>query len=290
MKKMLFFVMAIAAMAFTSCSNNIDEQVAEQPAKINFNIQVADLDNGSATRAVKKSWANGDKLNIWFDDNVGFTPHLVLTYNGSEWVADECYYFSQYEDKSGYMRVVFEGYNDFENKYTYNIYNGPYFTAPTANTSREAYCTPLTVFAENISYTWTANTSTLAANINSWRYQTPIQFVVTGLDPAEAADYALRAYNRTKSQTVYSANTWKLANGNTGITSTPNKEYIGGVANEDGVAFYFTGDGNLGGEDVEYGFTLQHNSDAYSWSHTATITVDNTKCHSIKINKSKFGL
>ena len=46
------------------------------------------------TKAVKNGWAAGDKLNLWFDDwNTekvnNPTPDLVITYNGSEWTADE---------------------------------------------------------------------------------------------------------------------------------------------------------------------------------------------------------
>lgn len=65
MKKIIIALAAVAAaFCLASCSK---EPLAEQPAAdIKLDIRVAGFDESPATRAVKTSWVNGDKIIMWF--------------------------------------------------------------------------------------------------------------------------------------------------------------------------------------------------------------------------------
>ena len=58
-----------------------------------LDLDIAGFDGAGDTKAAKKGWAKGDKLNLWFDDwnytarADNPTPDLVITYDGSKWTA-----------------------------------------------------------------------------------------------------------------------------------------------------------------------------------------------------------
>ena len=61
MKKILFYLAALAAVTFSVASCNKE---AASPVRVTVSIDVADLAPG--TKALKQNWEDGDKINIWF--------------------------------------------------------------------------------------------------------------------------------------------------------------------------------------------------------------------------------
>ena len=77
------------------------------------------------TRAasIKEVWAEGDQIYIWYDDNTGDTPDLVITYDGSEWVGPEDItppYYSY-----GYVKCLYDGRVKVASKVNYTYTSSP---------------------------------------------------------------------------------------------------------------------------------------------------------------------
>ena len=84
MKKAIIFLSA-ALVALAAC-NKYEKDVVATPSSsdkvVTFNVSVSNPDE---SKAVKKGWATGDKIYVFFE-NIG-AKWLVLTYNGSTWDA-----------------------------------------------------------------------------------------------------------------------------------------------------------------------------------------------------------
>ena len=67
---------AFAAMLSASCSKSIETPAAPSPGEsIILYLSIAGFDGAGDTKAVKKGWVDGDKINLWFDDwNYPATP------------------------------------------------------------------------------------------------------------------------------------------------------------------------------------------------------------------------
>ena len=93
-----------------------------------LDLDIAGFEGTGDTKAVKKGWAKGDKLNLWFDDwNYNEkvnnpTPDLVITYDGSKWTAGELAAGRSLKP-NGKFTVVYEGFNDLT-KYDSKFDNG----------------------------------------------------------------------------------------------------------------------------------------------------------------------
>lgn len=81
---------AVAALGILSCSKEQMAETTPSEEGIQLNITVAEFDGtaDAETKAVKKGWAKGDKLNIWYDENISQNPDLVIAYDGSKWAVD----------------------------------------------------------------------------------------------------------------------------------------------------------------------------------------------------------
>ena len=82
-------VTAIAALLSASCNKSIETPMVPAPqGSIILDLDIAGF--AGDTKTVKKGWATGDKLNLWFDDwnytekANNPTPDLVITYDGSK--------------------------------------------------------------------------------------------------------------------------------------------------------------------------------------------------------------
>ncbi len=77
--------MAAGALMAASCNKTDNPAPQEEGIKLNLTI----AGSGADTKAAKKAWAAGDKLNIWFGALAGeqTVADLIITYNGSEWQA-----------------------------------------------------------------------------------------------------------------------------------------------------------------------------------------------------------
>ena len=276
MKKVIFMIAAVICAALTSCSNDEFNEQGMSNQNIKFNIDVASITSG--TRAIKQDWADGDKLNIWFNDNTQQTPGLVLTYDGTEWQKgdlrqdiDEKYFTDGCD-----ILAYYEAYNDL-NEYKYN--DGQFSHTDTLGGTGYSQI-PMYVYGY-AKYSFANNT--VSATIKDWLYDADMQVVVTGLDKDKADKYTLacdqlRAINYFK------------PDGNLGLSEvgTP----VAGVSNAEGVAFYFSIKAAL---DQKFTFTLtDYTADEANPAVLPYTTKEKTllpglnKCIGIKIASTSF--
>lgn len=244
MKKLAIIIAAaVAAFAFSSC-NKIDN-AAEENSGIKFNITVANP-GGSDTKAVKTGWTNGDKINIWFDSHATATPDLVITYNGTSWIASEL--SSTVKDgliigNTGTMVYFYEGGNDLS-YFTNNHYSSTShtFSAPYGSSPEEFYAPTLMLSSHGgggtnysaMNYAYDGTELTL--NLNRWGYITNIQVVVTGLS-GNPEDWYLYGDDYDIADQWNSIQDFRLRDG--GVSHGFSSKYSRGTDNAEGVAFYF---------------------------------------------------
>ena len=112
MKKIIMIFAAMVAV-LSSCSKNEIELIPENESKdIILNVSVSDP--CAETKAlIKKGWEKDDIISIWFDENTGIKPDLVIKYAGNEkWI--------QKKDAS----VSGKKPSTEEGKYAKALYNG----------------------------------------------------------------------------------------------------------------------------------------------------------------------
>lgn len=321
MKKIFILLSVVCAMALVSCSN---DDLAEENEKkvtkwsdIKFDITVADLAGGPATRAAKKSWEEGDKINIWFDDMdvmslmYGGLPiakglaELTLTYQeDGTWKPEfDKFYATHISNDTGkhdgffytikgegILHCLYEGSNDIS-KYGVNASGSDYiFYMPTNN---GAPITPLMCWGRCLdeknnqipaTYTYDEETQTITATIDSWTMLTMIQVVVYGLDSSKASNYTLSCNNMYNVSSIY-VNSEEGEFYSDGETEEPTC----GVSNDDGVAFCFN---DMVENAEDFVFTLSDGTNTYSYTATPKepVTTSSDAVKFIKIDKSKFGL
>ena len=200
-------VTAIAALLSASCNKSIETPVVPAPqGSIILDLDIAGFEGTGDTKAVKKGWANGDKLNLWFDDwNTekvnNPTPDLVITYDGTKWTAGELAAGRSLKP-SGKFSVVYEGFNDltkYESKFESG---GQLYMAPSDlfgglrvrqnNIVYYKYC---------LDYTYADNK--LTATISDWGTYSGVKILVKSLEPKEAANYMLNAKNITADKFLF---------------------------------------------------------------------------------------
>lgn len=86
--KKTFIAIICMVAGLTACTNddNFVEEQAPAGVPMSFNISVNEAEsttNAATTRAAKTSWANGDKIYVFFNGLA--TKYLILTYDGSSW-------------------------------------------------------------------------------------------------------------------------------------------------------------------------------------------------------------
>lgn len=240
--------MAAGALMAASC-NKMDNP-APQGEGIQLNLTIAGP--GADTKAAKKGWTSGDKLNIWFGMIEGeqTVPDLIITFNGTEWTAGALRTGCTPKASGGYMTLVYEGFNDLSSThYNYKWYSEREWFTPKSAKERpdywDSYCRPLVLYAEMISYTFSANT--LTATISSWRFQTGFKVLIkTHASMDKAADYYnLQVKNTTADAYPSCSGAWIIA-----PNSSPEYNFVGmgssnyygwtaGVQEADGIAFYY---------------------------------------------------
>ena len=154
--KKIFFAIAALAMVFAACDKTDLENDSDT---IQLNITVADIGSDEpVTRAsVKDAWDIGDQIYIWYDDNTGDTPDLVITYNGSEWKGPGS--IMRPSHSSGYVKCVYDG---------------------------------RVKVASKPSYTFGSTTFKFSFNIDHWTCLSEIVVVVTDIpEGTDASDYTL---------------------------------------------------------------------------------------------------
>ena len=299
---------AFAAMLSASCSKSIETPTAPSPDEgIILDLNIAGFDGAGDTKAVKKGWAAGDKLNLWFDDwnNTEKAdnpiPDLVITYDGSKWTAGALAAGRSLKP-SGKFLAVYEGFNNLSG-YSHHYYNGgvwfyPYYEAPSELDDADTYFTQLFYFKTEIAYAYDG--SKLTATIADWETYSAFKVLVKGLEPAKARDYILQTvdvttpgtakYLGTISALVIDHNSSCPTFGG-GVGNTYG--YQGGVPDADGVAFYYW-DCKFNNADIEFRLFERGASGTFAKpGKTAkftgkTLVTDGKSVKGVAIDKSKF--
>ena len=298
-------VTAIAALLSASCNKSIEAPVVPAPqGSIILDLDIAGFEGTGDTKAVKKGWANGDKLNLWFDDwnytaqANNPTPDLVITYDGTKWTAGKLAAGRSLKS-SGKFSVMYEGFNDLS-KYTPSFFSSSQWFKP----HEESYnginvrFMPLAFYCEGIDYTYADNK--LSATISGWQTPTALMVLVKGLNSAEAKSYILQTAGVTTPGTEKYASCLgsidvRVSNScpTFGNGSSNYKGYVGGVSDADGVAFYYNGC-DFTDADIEFRLFKKDASGGFEKTAKApkftgkTLVTDDKKTIGIVIDKSKF--
>ena len=298
---------ALAAMLSASCSKSIETTAAPSPGEgIILDLSIAGFDGAGDTKAVKTGWADGDKLNLWFDDwnytaqADNPTPDLVITYDGTKWTADALAAGRSLKP-SGKFSVVYEGFNDLT-KYDSKFESGGQFYCPPSDLFgglRVRQCN-IVYFKTSIDYTYADNK--LTATISDWETYSGVKILVRGLNPAEAANYMLNAKNITADKFLFEISGFSIDPKYSGSIYFPGvfslvgsySGYVLGVSDADGVAFYYK-HADFTNADIEFRL-FKKNAASGNFDEAAkapkftgkTLVTDGKSIKGIVIDKSKF--
>lgn len=284
MRKMITALAAFAAaFSAVSCSK---AEVDIPDNVIKLNITVGSLE-GDETKAIKKDWEDGDKLNIWFDHNTSATPDLICTFDGVVWTAGVLDNGRKL-NAAGTMSVVYEAGNDWSNYDVDDRTTGSFATNPYFYFTRPRYSYYMNAAVNNIAYSYDGET--LNADIHGWFLGVYHQVVVTGLG-GNPEDYQLCCdkFTAPGGISVYGER-GDSASGTIGFSGTASGVYVGGVPNADGVAFNFRllDNASVGVAD-DYTFTLKQGStDKVFKAVGKTLYRSSRNVNGIKIASGKF--
>ena len=267
---------------------------------INLNINISGP--GSDTKAAKKAWASGDKLNIWFDrNNEQDTPDLIITYDGTNWVAGSLRAGCT-PPASGYLLALYEGYNDVSSaRYNYSVYMErdwfqPKATKEQPEVGKDSYCRPLVFYAFGISCTFSANTLSFTINSSDWEYQTLFKVLIkTHASMDKDADYYnLQVVNTTTSNYASSNGAWLIDKGSSYDLvyrgSSNALGWTGGVQEADGIAFYYS---SFTATNADITFRIKEYNVATTKIYTVTnktidAATEQNKCVGVQLNYGNF--
>lgn len=300
-------VTAIAALLSASCNKSIETPMVPVPqGSIILDLDIAGFEGAGDTKAAKKGWAKGDKLNLWFDDwnytarADNPTPDLVITYDGTNWTAGELAAGRSLKS-SGKFSVMYEGFNDLS-KYKTSFYSGSQWFTPHSEGygGDNVHFKPLVFECEAIDYNYNNADNKLSATISSWQTPTALKVLVKGLNPEEAKNYILQTANVTtpgteKYPSCFGAITVRASNScpTFGNGSSNKKGYMGGVPDADGVAFYYNSC-DFANADVEFRLFKKNASGDFVRTANApkftgkTLKTDSKKTIGVVIENSKF--
>ena len=295
---------ALAAMLSASCSKSIETPAAPSPGEgIILDLNIAGFDGAGDTKAVKTGWADGDKLNLWFDD-WNYTeqadkpiPDLVITYDGTKWTAGALATGRSLKP-SGKFSVLYEGFNNLSG-YMSNFSSGAQWFRPHKEyMDGTVYCNHLCYYRTEVNYTYAGNK--LTAAITDWRASTSFKVLVKGLNPLESEDYILQ----TADITTPGSEKYPGCPGPIVVEVSPSCPYIlsgssnykgyqGGVPDADGVAFYYrsctfnsaTVEFHLFKKDAGGNFVRTASAPQFTGK---TLVTDGKSVKGIVIDKSKF--
>lgn len=259
--KKIFIIFAAMAAVLLSCSKSEIESASRNGNEdIILNISVSNPDADTDAKAfIKTGWAKDDRIKIWYDNNTGEIPDLVIKYDGYNWDKDISAPVSGKQPSTG------------ENKYIKAVYNNYVIVA-----SKDDY---------------TFNENTLTFNIKHWLFLTEIQVVVKDITYDYNATYKLKCDMFTPTtDTGFSVG----ADGITAKIGTKGYRAIG-IPNADGVAFVFaTAEYSTSSEDnKDFTFTLTDDSTGADVTktlkvNTAIETMSGQSINALKISYKSF--
>ena len=302
MKKFIYLIAVTATLLASSCSKIETTEREQVSGEIKLNIKVTDITGDTGTKAAKKGWFSGDKINIWFDDwnfteqEENHTPDMVIIYDGSDWtVLSQVSGLSSRLKAVGKLTALFEGFNDLS-KYTYSYYYSEWFHP--SNTylgiaGNDVFNSPMVVAADALSYSY--SDGTITADLDNWYFHTKFKVLLKNDNSRlihSADKYFLQVENITNGEYASTKGAIVLASSNDYPTvnhgSANYKGFAGGVQEADGIAFYYV---NLSASSADIKFTLYNSEDATVTTYTATgktVSCDDKKCTGVAVNYSKF--
>ena len=268
-----------------------------------LDLDIAGFEGTGDTKAVKKGWAAGDKLNLWFDDwnytaqANNPTPDLVITYDGSKWTAGKLAAGRSLKPK-GEFTVLYEGFNDLT-KYESKFDNGGqiYLALSDLFGGLRVRQNNIVYYKGGLDYAYNSADNKLTATISNWETYSGVKILVKGLDPKEAANYLLNAKNITTGKYLeeigglsidpayYCPEVFSLSGSYSG--------YVLGVPDTDGVAFYYR-DADFTNADIEFRLFKKNASGDFEQTAKApkftgkTLVTDGKKIFGIVIDNSNF--
>lgn len=254
MKKTIILAGFALMAAFSSCNKSEMPEAATTDG-IKLNITVADM--SPETKAVKKGWENGDKLNLYFEgwnesatsDNYQKEPDMILKYDGSKWQIESqvASLSSRLKSTGGKFTALWESGNDLIGYrlkwYDHAVWYQHSYNRNQYTSYNDTYHSPMVVHSAGVEYTFDG--STLTTNISDWIFDTKFKVLVktedTGLK-GKANDLVLQVkvgetgYANPKGAIVVNRDyiMFLLSNGSSNYIGMQ-----GAVAESDGLAFYY---------------------------------------------------
>ena len=254
MKKTIILAGFALMAAFSSCNKSEMPEAATTDG-IKLNITVADM--SPETKAVKKGWENGDRLNLYFEgwnesatsDNYQKEPDMILKYDCSKWQIESQVesLSSRLKSTGGKFTALWESGNDLMG-YSLKWYDHAVWYQHSYNRNQytsynDTYHSPMVVHSAGVEYTFDG--STLTANISSWEFATKFKVLVKTNDAelkGKSNNLVLQVkvgetgYANPKGAIVVNRDyiMFLLSNGSSNYIGMQ-----GAVAESDGLAFYY---------------------------------------------------
>lgn len=289
MKKIYSILFAAAVLiAAASCTKNEINPAENDNSPVKVNINVASF--GPDSKALKSGWEAGDKIHVYLEDASSYVPDFDLTYDGSKWTASEI--SSEVAARltaSGTLRGFWEASNSCT---TSSSWEKSWYSFDFPGKDKKSTTGQIQyIVADFSSVSYTFDGSTLTANIAAWRFRANIQIVVTGISfsPGQYTLYSEWIDNFSGIDVRGGSAPYYCFVGYHATGSDGGR--IGGIANDEGVAFVGGLSYNLtAGNSVTIYLVDNSTSTTYSFTKTATAEVvnDGTKVTGIKIPFSKF--
>ncbi|HBH21661.1 MAG TPA: hypothetical protein DDX33_06905 [Rikenellaceae bacterium] len=314
MRNITTFVAALAALAIVSCNkNSVEQPPVETNERIELDLTIAGFDDSADTKAVKKGWTKGDKINLWFDDwnfdeQKVAAPDLIITYDGSKWTSGK-FAEGRSPKAEGKFTAVYEGSNDIMSQSTRNYYYNYsmwYFAANISSDTakyfkdvnpRDVCYMPMYIFAQGIDYNFADNK--LSATVSAWKSYSSYKITVKGIPEG---DYAMQINNNPENSIngivdfATSSCAFVIAPGEeypkASAGSANNSGYTGGLMESDGMAFYYRSASweqteKLENATIRFRLIDLSNGKAYRYQVTDK-TIDLTKRTNIALNYLSF--
>ena len=287
MKKIIaIFAAAVAAFGIISCNKEQVAEVTPSEEGVKLNITVGNLDGSADTRAVKKGWASGDKINIWYDENISQNPDLVIAYDGSKWAVDHSAAVSgKAPSANGTLTAMYVdgGLADFSYAGEEGTcrFSAPRFSSVIDGANRPARM-PLVSFVDRTDYSFASDI--LTSNLADWLFGgANVQVVISGLP---AGEWALKC-DRFKTPSSFNLTSNSPVARVMVNTGSATGNYALSVANKDGRAFMYF----CNGTDTDFNFTLFNTGTGEKLVYSVSgesLDATGYKLNAIKIPFSKF--
>lgn len=250
--KKIMLIFAAMALVFASCSKSeLESESVNGSKEYVLDINVAAPGADADTKAlIKTGWASGDNIKVWFDEDT--ESNIVITYNGTQWQKTSGEIPQNLKNSGGKIKA---------------LYKEGVIVAAT----------------EGYTVTKEGDKNVVRFSINSWKFLTEIQVVVTDLP---IGGYSLRCdkFKALKGD--------EYTVGASAIEAVLQSDYdtaVFGSRNQDGYAFVF-GTANYASGEQTYTFTLKDfiSGKEYTYSVDKSNFIQETNSYRIKALKISF--